>query len=94
MACAAVGLATYVALQKALLNQLDQQLSAVSLRYGSCLETGLMSASSDPPADGQPGRDNDHDNDNVPGGPQMCGQEQGPGRSARRSAAPHSTTRQ
>jgi two-component system OmpR family sensor kinase len=78
VACAAVGLATYVALQKALLSQLDQQLSAVSLRYGNCLETGLMSASSDPPADGQPGRDNDHDNDNVPGGPQMCGQEQGP----------------
>ncbi len=26
----------------------------------------------------RPGQDNDHDNDNVPGGAQMCGQEQGP----------------
>ncbi len=83
VACAAVGLTTYVALHKALMSQLDQQLSAVNLRYGNCLETGTMGASSDPPGDGQqsdgrPGQDNDHDNDNVPGGAQMCGQEQGP----------------
>ena len=79
VACAAIGLTTYVALHKALMSQLDQQLSAVSLRYGNCLETGTMGASSDPPGDGQPpGQDTDHDNDNVPGGAQMCGQEQGP----------------
>ncbi len=78
VACAAVGLTTYVALQKALISQLDQQLSAVSLRYGNCLETGPETASGDPSADSQRGKDTDHDNDNVPGGPQMCGQEQGP----------------
>jgi two-component system, OmpR family, sensor kinase len=78
VACAAIGLATYVALQKALMHQLDQQLSAVSLRYGSCLETGLVSTHRDPPDGSQPGQDNDQDNDNMPGGPQMCGQEQGP----------------
>ncbi len=81
VACAAIGLATYVALQKALVSQLDQQLSAVSMRYGKCLETGP--GNSDPPddsqqSDGQHSQDKDHDNDNVPGGPQMCGQEQGP----------------
>ena len=78
LACAAIGLTTYVALHKALISQLDQQLSAVSVRYGNCLETGTMGASSDPPGDSQAGRDTDHDNDNVPGGAQMCGQEQGP----------------
>ncbi len=81
VACAAVGITTYVALHKALMSQLDQQLSAVNVRYGNCLETGA--GGSDPPSDGrpghgQPGQDSDHDNDNVPGGPQMCGQEQGP----------------
>ena len=29
-------------------------------------------------AEDKPARDSDHDNDNIPGGPQMCGQEQGP----------------
>jgi two-component system, OmpR family, sensor kinase len=76
VACAAVGLTTYVALHKALMSQLDQQLSAVSMRYGKCLETGP--GDSDPPSDSQHGQDSDHDNDNLAGGPQMCGQEQGP----------------
>src|SRR5215469_7842313 len=38
VACAAVGLVTYVALHSALLNQLDTQLMAASHRYEKCLE--------------------------------------------------------
>jgi len=78
VACAAVGITTYVALHKALMSQLDQQLSAVNMRYGTCLESGPVQHDGQPQAEGQPARDSDHDNDNVPGGPQMCGQEQGP----------------
>ncbi len=78
VACAAVGLATYVVLQRALMGQLDQQLSAVSLRYGTCLESGPVQSDGQSQGDGSPARDSDHDNDNLPGGPQMCGQEQGP----------------
>src|SRR5215469_4419237 len=37
VACAAVGLVTYVALHSALLNQLDTQLMAASQRYEKCL---------------------------------------------------------
>ncbi|HTT51757.1 MAG TPA: HAMP domain-containing protein, partial [Streptosporangiaceae bacterium] len=78
VACAAIGLTTYVALQKALMSQLNQQLSAVSVRYGSCLESGPVDSGHGPRGGGQPARDSDQDNDNVPDGPQMCGQEQGP----------------
>jgi two-component system OmpR family sensor kinase len=38
VACAAVGLVTYVALHSALLNQLDTQLMAASHRYEKCLQ--------------------------------------------------------
>ena len=38
VACAAVGLVTYVALHSALLNQLDTQLMAASHRYVNCLQ--------------------------------------------------------
>ncbi len=78
VACAAVGITTYVALHKALMSQLDQQLSAVNMRYGTCLESGPVEHHGKPQAEGQPAKDSDQDNDNVPGGPQMCGQEQGP----------------
>ncbi len=78
VACAAVGITTYVALQKALMSQLNQQLGAVSVRYGSCLESGPADNGHEPDNEGQPASDSDQDNDNVPGGPQMCGQEQGP----------------
>jgi two-component system, OmpR family, sensor kinase len=83
VACAAIGLVTYVGLRHGLMSQLDEQLGAASARYTNCLESG-------PPDNDhgggmgtgrsslvQPGGDDDHDNDNTPGGPQMCGQEQG-----------------
>jgi two-component system, OmpR family, sensor kinase len=78
VACAAVGVTTYVALQKALIGQLNQQLSAVSMRYGNCLESGPEQGDGPHGHEGPPARDSDQDNDNVPGGPRMCGQEQGP----------------
>jgi two-component system OmpR family sensor kinase len=81
VACAAIGLVTYVGLRHGLMSQLDEQLGAASARYTNCLEAG-------PPDSGggmstghnsliQPAGDDDHDTDNMPGGPQMCGQEQG-----------------
>ncbi len=76
VACAAVGLATYLVLHKALISQVDGQLSAASTRYGQCLETGGP-AGHDEPHDGTPAGDGDHDNDNMPGGPAMCGRYQG-----------------
>ncbi|HEY9240357.1 MAG TPA: hypothetical protein VIP48_00130, partial [Streptosporangiaceae bacterium] len=78
VACAAIGLATYVVLRHALMSQLNQQLSAVSLRYGTCLESGPAEHAGQSQDEGTRPKDSDHDNDNVPGGTQMCGQEQGP----------------
>jgi two-component system, OmpR family, sensor kinase len=50
-ACAVVGLVTYVALHDSLLNQLDQQLTAASIRYSFCM------SHRPPPGDGdQPGQ--------------------------------------
>jgi two-component system OmpR family sensor kinase len=64
VACAAVGLVTYVALHSALLNQLDTQLTAASQRYEMCLHG--------PPPDS--------DADHPQGGPQhtpgQCAQQQ------------------
>ena len=40
VACAAIGLVTYVGLRHGLTSQLDQQLTAASTRYGGCLEAG------------------------------------------------------
>jgi two-component system OmpR family sensor kinase len=66
VACAAVGLVTYVALHSALLNQLDTQLSAASMRYEACLHG--------PPGGG----DGDHDQGQQPPmrSPQGCAQQQ------------------
>ena len=83
VACAAIGLVTYVGLRHGLMSQLDEQLGAASARYTTCLEAGPSDndhgggtgAGHNSPV--QPAGDNDHDTDNVPGGPQMCGQEQG-----------------
>src|SRR5262249_11409168 len=47
VACAAVGLVTYVALHSALLNQLDTQLMAASQRYEKCLQGPPPDADSD-----------------------------------------------
>src|SRR5215469_5374432 len=47
VACAAVGLVTYVALHSALLNQLDTQLMAASQRYEKCLHGPPPDADSD-----------------------------------------------
>jgi two-component system OmpR family sensor kinase len=83
VACAAIGLVTYVGLRHGLMSQLDEQLGAASARYTTCLESGQP----DNDQGGgmgtghnslvQPPGDDDHDTDNMPGGPQMCGQEQG-----------------
>jgi two-component system OmpR family sensor kinase len=69
VACAAVGLVTYLALHSALLNQLDTQLTAASQRYEACLHG--------PP----PGHDGDHDNGPAPSSrgmntPQGCAEQQ------------------
>ena len=84
VACAAVGLVTYVGLRHGLMTQLDQQLTAASTRYGGCLEAGQPDndhgEAGKGPVQNAPGHksgDNDHDIDNVPGGPQQCGKQQG-----------------
>ena len=82
VACAAIGLVTYIGLRHGLMSQLDQQLSAASARYGSCLEAGPPDTDHSEGSSGQnqnarPAKDSDHDIDNTPGGPQNCGQEQG-----------------
>ena len=82
MACAAIGLVTYVGLRHGLMSQLDQQLTAASTRYGGCLEAGPPDTDQGEGGTGHaqnslPAKDSDHDIDNIPGGPQMCGREQG-----------------
>src|SRR5580692_4608946 len=69
VACAAVGIVTYLSLRGYLLGQLDQNLQAASARFAACVN---------PPPGNQP-PDNDHDHDNGPGGradhagePAMC----------------------
>ena len=64
VACAAVGLVTYVALHSALLNQLDAQLNAASQRYEMCLHG--------PPPDA----DADHHQGGPPHTPAQCAQQQ------------------
>ncbi len=80
VACAAVGLVTYLVLHKALMNQLNTQLSAVSTAYGKCLEAGAPDddLGQSQQNQGQPPPDSDHDNDNVPGGPADCWKQQSP----------------
>ena len=56
VACAAVGLVSYLALHGALFNQIDQQLTSASQRYAHCEESG--------PRDGQ---DTDHGGAGPPG---------------------------
>jgi two-component system OmpR family sensor kinase len=82
VACAAVGVTTYVALSRGLIGQLNSQLAAASARYGHCLEAGPPDSESgnSGTGSGQPGlpaKDSDHDVDNIPGGPQECGRQQG-----------------
>jgi two-component system, OmpR family, sensor kinase len=82
VACAAVGLVTYVGLRHGLMSQVDQQLGAASARYSTCLEQGQPdndhggNRGGNGQAQNPPG-DDDHDVDNMPGGPQNCGQQQG-----------------
>jgi two-component system OmpR family sensor kinase len=81
VACAAIGLVTYVGLRHGLMSQLDQQVSAASTRYGNCLEaapdTDHSNGGNGQSQGPQPAGDSDHDNDNVPGAPQGCGDQQG-----------------
>jgi two-component system, OmpR family, sensor kinase len=67
VACAAVGLVTYVALHGALLNQLDTQLTAASQRYEMCLHGP------------QPDSDADHHQGGPPHTPGQCAQQQAGG---------------
>jgi two-component system, OmpR family, sensor kinase len=65
MACAVVGLVSYLSLHSFLLGQLDHQLSTASARYVGCLNG--------PPPHGDNG---DHDNSGPLGDPAVCGQQQ------------------
>ncbi len=79
LACAAVGLVTYLVLHKALMNQLNTQLAATSSQYGQCLESGPTDDDhGQSSTGGKPPPDSDHDNDNVPGGAAQCGKHTGP----------------
>ena len=79
LACAAVGLVTYLVLHKALISQLNTQLAATSNQYGQCLESGTPEdGHAQPSPEGKPRADSDHDNDNVPGGGALCGKRTGP----------------
>src|SRR5215510_10898626 len=64
VACAAVGLVTYVALHDSLINQLDVQLAAASQRYSFCV--------GHPPPDGE-GHDSGQQLRNTP---ESCAQQQ------------------
>jgi two-component system OmpR family sensor kinase len=64
VACAAVGLVTYVALHDSLLKQLDAQLVTASRRYDFCV--------GHPPPDG----DGDHSGQPLPNTPEECAQQQ------------------
>src|SRR5262244_2410909 len=65
VACAAVGIVTYVSLHGYLLNQLDQQLVQASERYQACLHH-------EPP----PGDGDSHPGLPHPGSPYECAQQQ------------------
>ena len=65
MACAVVGIVSYVSLHSFLLGQLDHQLTTASDRYVGCLN-------GPPPHFG----DGDHDLGGQPGNPAICGQQQ------------------
>src|SRR5215475_836981 len=60
VACAVVGLVIYVTLQRALLNQVDAQLTAAGGRYAACMEANdAIERASDegtaPPSENRPG---------------------------------------
>jgi two-component system, OmpR family, sensor kinase len=59
VACAAVGVVTYAAMNRALLNQVDSQLKDASQRYYNCLH---------PPPHPDNDGDGDHDNGSAPPG--------------------------
>jgi two-component system, OmpR family, sensor kinase len=63
VACAAVGIVTYLSLRGYLLNQLDENLQAASARFTSCVNG--------PPPGGWP-PNSDHDSDNQPSDPAGC----------------------
>jgi two-component system OmpR family sensor kinase len=63
VACAAVGIVTYLSLHGFLLGQLDDNLQAASMRFTSCVDG--------PPPGSQP-PDSDNDGDNQPGSPARC----------------------
>lgn len=67
MACAVVGLVSYLALHSFLLGQLDGQLATASQRYTGCLNG--------PPPSGEEG---DHGGGRQPGNPDSCGEQQAP----------------
>jgi two-component system, OmpR family, sensor kinase len=55
VACAAVGLVSYLALHGALFNQIDQQLTTASQRYAHCEEGGPQGQDADNGGSGNPG---------------------------------------
>jgi two-component system OmpR family sensor kinase len=63
LACAAVGLVTYLVLHQTLLNQLDKQLTLAGGRYAQCMEHAQGNADQDTGRPGQP----------PPLSPQACG---------------------
>jgi two-component system OmpR family sensor kinase len=65
VACAVVGIVSYLSLHSFLLGQLDHQLTTASDRYVGCLNG--------PPP---PGAYGDHDGGGQPGDPAICGQQQ------------------
>jgi two-component system OmpR family sensor kinase len=65
VACAAVGVVTYVKLRGALFGQLDEQVQAASARYAMCVNP--PSRGSHPPGPGQPQGDQDGGHQNDPG---------------------------
>ena len=74
VACAAVGIVTYLSLRGYLLGQLDGNLQAASARFTSCVNG--------PPPGGWP-PNSDHDSDNQPSGPAGCATT--PGQASERS---------
>jgi two-component system OmpR family sensor kinase len=68
LACAAVGVATYIALNRILLDSLDQQLATANMSYATCLSQPAPEDSGDNPAPAPPRP--------SLGTPQTCAQQQ------------------
>jgi two-component system, OmpR family, sensor kinase len=72
VACAVVGIVTYLVLQSTLINQMDAQLTAAGGRYAQCMETNdeidhAREEGRPPPAGPQGGRVTEQDCSRIPG---------------------------